>query len=340
MKIAVAGATGLVGQKMLEVIGERNIAFDTFIPAASHRSAGNQVVLAGKSYTVVTLVEAFEQKPDIILFSAGAETSRNWARRFANAGAYVIDNSSAWRLYDDVPLIVPEVNGDVLQPKHKLIANPNCSTIQMVMALAPLHRRYRIKRIVVATYQSVTGSGVKGVDQLANERSNLPVSPCYPHQIDLNLIPQGGGFNADGYTSEEQKLVDETRKILGDPEIKVTATVVRVPVFGGHSEAVNIEFYDNFEIEEVRRLLEEMPGLTVHDDPANSVYPMPLFAEGRDDVFVGRIRRDHSIPNALNLWIVSDNLRKGAATNAVQIAEYLIDKKIIDQNGQKINSST
>lgn len=330
MKIAVAGATGLVGQKMLEVIGERKITFEAFIPAASERSAGKQVSMAGNIYTVVTLEEALSQKPDIILFSAGAETSRAWARRFADAGAYVIDNSSAWRLYDDVPLVVPEVNGHAIRPEHRLIANPNCSTIQMVMALAPLHRRYRIKRIVVATYQSVTGSGVKGMDQLANERSNLPVSPCYPHQIDLNLIPQGGNFNTDGYTSEEQKLVDETRKILGDPEIKVTATVVRVPVFGGHSEAVNVEFYSDFEIEEVRRLLEEMPGLTVHDDPANSVYPMPLFAQGRDDVFVGRIRRDHSIPSALNLWIVSDNLRKGAATNAVQIAEYLVAKQFVD----------
>ncbi len=330
MKIAVAGATGLVGQKMLEVIGEQKIAFDAFIPAASERSAGKQVSLAGKSYTVVTLEEAFRQKPDIILFSAGAETSRTWARRFTDAGAFVIDNSSAWRLYDDVPLIVPEVNGDAIKPGQRLIANPNCSTIQMVMALAPLHRRYRIKRIVVATYQSVTGSGVQGMEQLAHERCDLPVFPCYPHQIDLNLIPQGGAFNPDGYTSEEQKLVDETRKILGDPEIKVTATVVRVPVFGGHSEAVNVEFYNDFEIEEVRRLLDEMPGLTIQDDPLKSVYPMPLFAEGKDDVFVGRIRRDHSIPNALNLWIVSDNLRKGAATNAVQIAKYLIDKQFVD----------
>lgn len=328
MKIAIAGATGLVGRKMLQVLEAHKLTDHRLILAASMQSVGMKMQVSGKEHAVVSMEEAFAEKPDIALFSAGAETSRNWARRFAAQGTFVIDNSSAWRLDDDVPLVVPEINAAAIQPEHRLIANPNCSTIQLVMALAPLHKKFRIRRLVISTYQSVTGSGQKGMDQLGYERSNLPVLPFYPHQIDLNLIPQGGNFNPDGYTSEEQKLVDETRKILGDHDIQITATVVRVPVYGGHSESVNVEFHKDFKIAEVISLLNNMAGVTVQDDPEKAVYPMPLLAEGKDDVFVGRIRRDHSAPNALNLWIVSDNLRKGAATNAVQIAGYLIKNKI------------
>lgn len=329
MKIAVVGATGMVGRKMLQVLEERNFTFKTLILAASERSSGTIIHVNQKEYEVVTVENTLEQKPDIALFSAGAETSRRWGRKFAESGTFVIDNSSAWRMFDDVPLVVPEINGDAIKMDNRLIANPNCSTIQMVVALAPLHKVYGIKRIVVSTYQSVTGSGMRGKDQLGHERSNLPVIPFYPHQIDLNLIPHGGSFNPDGYTSEEQKLVDETRKILADNSILVTATVVRVPVYGGHSESVNVEFHRPIELDEARKLLTEMPGITVQDDPENAIYPMPLYAEDKDDVFVGRIRRDFSVENGLNLWIVSDNLRKGAATNAVQIAEYLVAKGMI-----------
>lgn len=326
MKIAVVGATGMVGRKMLQVLDERNFDFETLILAASENSAGKIIAFRQKEYEVVTVETALAQRPDIALFSAGAGTSKNWARKFADAGTFVIDNSSAWRMFDDVPLVVPEINGDAIKSSGRLIANPNCSTIQMVVALAPLHKAFRIKRIVVSTYQSVTGSGMRGSDQLGYERADLPVIPFYPYQIDLNLIPHGGSFNPDGYTSEEQKLLDETRKILSDPSILVTATVVRVPVFGGHSESVNVEFHQPFELEEVRRLLAGMPGVTLQDDPENAIYPMPLYAEDKDDVFVGRIRRDFSVENGLNMWIVSDNLRKGAATNAVQIAECLVAK--------------
>jgi len=329
MKLAVVGATGMVGRKMLQVLEERNFTSETLILAASKRSAGTIITVNQKEYEVVTVENALEQKPDIALFSAGAETSRRLGRKFADSGTFVIDNSSAWRMFDDVPLVVPEINGDAIKMDNRLIANPNCSTIQMVVALAPLHKAYGIKRIVVSTYQSVTGSGMAGKDQLGYERADLPVIPFYPHQIDLNLIPHGGSFNTDGYTSEEQKLVDETRKILADNSILVTATVVRVPVYGGHSESVNVEFHQPYDLNEARKLLSEMPGVTIQDDPENAIYPMPLHAEDKDDVFVGRIRRDFSVENGLNLWIVSDNLRKGAATNAVQIAEYLIAKGMI-----------
>lgn len=329
MKIAIVGATGLVGRKMLKVLEERNLGFSELILAASANSVGKMIPFGDKELPVVSLEQAIATKPQIALFSAGAETSRNWAKKFTENGTFVIDNSSAWRMFDDVPLVVPEVNGEAITPAQRLIANPNCSTIQMVMALAPLHKAFGIKRIVVSTYQSVTGSGMKGMDQLGYERSDLPVDMFYPHQIDLNLIPHGGSFNADGYTSEEQKLVDETRKILNDQAIQITATVVRVPVFGGHSESVNVELNKPFEMEEIMQLLSEMPGISIQDNPAAAIYPMPLFAEDKDDVFVGRIRRDYSVQNGVNLWIVSDNLRKGAATNAVQIAEYLIEKAFV-----------
>jgi aspartate-semialdehyde dehydrogenase len=329
MKIAIVGATGLVGRKMLKVLDERNLGFSELILAASANSVGKMIPFGDKELPVVSLEQAIAAKPQIALFSAGAETSRNWAKKFTENGTFVIDNSSAWRMFDDVPLVVPEVNGEAITPAQRLIANPNCSTIQMVMALAPLHKAFGIKRIVVSTYQSVTGSGMKGMNQLGYERSDLPVDMFYPYQIDLNLIPHGGSFNADGYTSEEQKLVDETRKILNDQAIQITATVVRVPVFGGHSESVNVELNKPFEMEEIIQLLSEMPGITIQDDPAATVYPMPLLAEDKDDVFVGRIRRDYSVQNGVNLWIVSDNLRKGAATNAVQIAEYLIEKAFV-----------
>lgn len=335
MRIAVVGATGLVGNKMLKVLEERKISFSELILAASGQSVGRMIPFGDKEFPVVSMEQTLAAKPDIALFSAGAEVSRNWARRFAGQGTYVIDNSSAWRMFDDVPLVVPEVNGDSIKPGQYLIANPNCSTIQMVVALAPLHKNFRIKRIVVSTYQSVTGSGMKGSNQLSGERSDLHYDRFYPHRIDLNLIPHGGNFNPDGYTSEEQKLVDETRKILGDPNIQVTATVVRVPVYGGHSESVNVEFYKTFEMAEIVRLLSEMPGVTIQDDPSAAFYPMPFFAQDKDDVFVGRIRRDHSVANAVNLWIVSDNLRKGASTNAVQIAEYLIEKGFVKSNFQR-----
>jgi len=329
MKIAVVGATGMVGRKMIAVLEERKVAYEHLILAASERSAGKLMSVGNLQYPVVTIDQALLLQPDVALFSAGAETSRNWARKFARQGCYVIDNSSAWRLFNDVPLVVPEVNSHVISREQRLIANPNCSTIQMVLALAPLHHHFRIKRVVVSTYQSVTGSGMKGKNQLDAERSNLPVEKFYPHPIDLNVIPQGGSFQDDGYTTEEQKLVDETRKILGDESIQITATVVRVPVYGGHSESVNIEFNQPFEIRDIVRLLTEMPGIVVQDDPKQSIYPMPLYAENKDAVFVGRIRKDFSVANGLNLWIVSDNLRKGAATNAVQIAEFLISHHFV-----------
>lgn len=329
MKIAVVGATGLVGSVMLKVLEEQNTPCDELIAVASERSVGKTVSFRGHKIPVVTPSEAVEMLPQIALFSAGGGTSKAWAGKFAETGCFVIDNSSAWRMYDNVPLVVPEINANTIKPESLIIANPNCSTIQMVLALAPLHWKYKIRRVVVSTYQSVTGSGIRGQWQLDAERGDLPVDMFYPHQINLNLIPQGGSFNPDGYTTEEQKLLDETRKILGDPNILVTSTVVRVPVYGGHSESVNVEFYQDFDINDVFQLLKNMPGVVVQDDPENSVYPMPLFAEGKDEVFVGRIRRDFSQPNSLNLWVVSDNLRKGAATNAVQIAGYLIKNKLV-----------
>lgn len=323
MKTAVVGATGMVGQTMIRVLEERNFPVTELIPAASERSVGKEILFKGKPVKVVSVMEAVEAKPVFAIFSAGASISKEWARAFTDSGSIVIDNSSAWRMEKDVPLVVPEINSHAINKGDRLIANPNCSTIQMVMALAPLHREYRIRRLVVATYQSVTGTGMKAVTQMENERHGIKGEMAYKYQIDLNCFPHGGSFQSDGYTTEEQKLVDETRKILEDQSIQVTATVVRIPVVGGHSEAVNIEFEDDFDIDDVRTIISQFPGVVVYDDPAESKYPMPVTAHNRDEVFVGRIRRDHSREKCLNLWIVSDNIRKGAATNAIQIAEYM-----------------
>jgi aspartate-semialdehyde dehydrogenase len=329
MKVAVVGATGLVGTRMIQVLEERKFPVTEFIPVASERSAGKKVKYNGIEYTVVTLKEAVAMKPDIALFSAGGTTSLEWAPEFEKAGTTVIDNSSAWRMDPARKLVVPEVNAHVLTKQDKIIANPNCSTIQMVMALEPLHKKYKLKRVVVSTYQSVSGTGAKAVEQLYGEREGRDVHKVYPYVIDLNILPQIDVFQDNGYTKEEMKMVKETCKIMGDDSIRVTATTVRVPVKGGHSESVNAEFENEFDLAEVRRLLAAMPGVTVLDDPSKSIYPMPVDAEGKDDVFVGRIRRDETQPNTLNMWIVADNLRKGAATNAVQIAEYLVANKLI-----------
>lgn len=325
MKIAVVGATGLVGNVMLKVLEERNIQIDQIIPVASESSVGKKVIFNGKELTVVGIQQAVAEKPDIALFSAGGHVSLEWAPKFAEVGTYVIDNSSAWRMDPDKPLIVPEINANELSKDDKIIANPNCSTIQLVMVLAPLHKQYKIKRVVVSTYQSITGSGVKAVNQMMNERNGGDEMKFYPHKIDLNCIPHCDDFKDMGYTKEEWKLINETKKILTDNSIKLTSTCVRVPVKGGHSESVNIEFENDYKIGDVADLLDLSPGITVEDNIVVNNYPMPLTAEGRDDVFVGRIRRDFSAKNALNLWIVSDNLRKGAATNTVQIAEHLIE---------------
>lgn len=330
MKIAVIGATGLVGRMMLRVLEEsRFLPGIELIAAASSRSTGKKITFRGKEIPVVGLEEALKSNPNIALFSAGTEVSIDWAPRFAENGIFVIDNSSAWRKMKDVPLVVPEINADKINRSTHIIANPNCSTIQMVLALFPLHREYGIKRIVVSTYQSVTGSGAAAVQQMENERAGMEGKRIYPHPIDLNLFPHGGSFLKNGYTTEEQKLVDESRKILDDDSLQITATVVRVPVYGGHSEAVNVELLKDYDIEQVKLLLMNTPGITVQDDVQSDLYPMPVSAQGKDDVFVGRIRRDDSCQNALNLWIVSDNLRKGAATNAVQIAEYLLKNKLV-----------
>jgi len=329
MKVAVVGATGLVGRKMIRVLEERNFPLTRIFAVASEKSVGTQVPYNQSEIEVTSLEEALRLKPDIALFSAGAGVSRTWAPRFAEAGTTVIDNSSAWRMEPDIPLVVPEINGSGLKKSDKIIANPNCSTIQMLMAIAPLHRKFGIKRIVVSTYQSVSGSGKKGVDQLMNEREHKSDDKVYPHVIDLNTLPHAGDFLENGYTTEEEKLVNETRKILGDDTIAISATAVRVPVIGGHSESVNLELRKAFRMDEVLFLLNEMPGLVVQDNPEKNLYPMPVFAQEKDEVFVGRIRRDHSIKNGLNLWVVADNLRKGAATNAVQIAEYLIKQKLL-----------
>lgn len=323
MKIAVVGATGLVGREMIRVMEEHSFIPELFIPVASPKSVGMPVLFNNKQYPVRTHEEAIAERPDYAIFSAGCGTSKEWAPKYAAAGITVIDNSSAWRMDPDVPLVVPEINASVLTRDHRIIANPNCSTIQLVLVLAPLHARYRISRVVVATYQSVTGTGAKAVRQLENERRGISGEMAYPHRIDLNLFPHGGDFLDNGYTTEEMKLLNESRKILGDPDLQLTSTIVRVPVMGGHSEAVNIEFLNDFDINEVTSLLAATPGVTIRDDVYNNIYPMPLDAVGKDDVFVGRIRRDHSRPFALNLFIVADNLRKGAATNAIQIAEYL-----------------
>lgn len=329
MKLAIVGATGLVGREIFKVLEEHRFFPEEMIPVASEKSVGKVIRFNQKNWQIRSHTEAIAARPDIAIFSAGGKTSLEWAPRYAREGCTVIDNSSAWRMDPSVPLVVPEINASILRPEHKIIANPNCSTIQMVLALAPLHRVFRIKRLVVSTYQSVTGTGAKAVRQLENERAGISGEMAYPYPIDLNLFPHGGDFQANGYTSEEMKLVNETHKILDDRSIRITATIVRVPVFGGHSEAVNIEFENEFEIEAIRKLLEETPGIVVQDDPASNLYPMPLTAKGKDEVFVGRIRRDESQPKALNIFIVADNLRKGAATNAVQIAEYLADNKII-----------
>ncbi|MCX6324245.1 MAG: aspartate-semialdehyde dehydrogenase [Sphingobacteriales bacterium] len=329
MKVALVGATGLVGTKMLQVLEERHFPVDQLIPVASALSVGKKVNFKGKPYTVVSIADAIALKPKLAIFSAGGSTSLEWAPQFEKAGITVIDNSSAWRMDPSKKLVVPEVNAAVLTAADKIIANPNCSTIQMLLVLKPLHDRYRIKRVVVSTYQSVTGTGIKAVTQLMNERKGQVGEMAYKYPIDLNAIPQIDVFMENGYTKEEMKMVNETRKIMGDDSIQLTATCVRIPAMGGHSESVNIEFENDFNLEEVRSILSAAPGVVVQDDPDNFVYPMPLFAQDKDDTFVGRIRRDESQANTLNCWIVSDNLRKGAATNAVQIAEYLLEQKLI-----------
>lgn len=329
MKVALVGATGLVGTEMLRVLESRNFPLTELIPVASEKSIGKEIEFKGKTYKIVSMDQAIEMRPNIALFSAGGSTSLEHAPRFKEAGTTVIDNSSAWRMDPSKKLIVPEVNANTLSMDDKIIANPNCSTIQMVLALKPLHDRYKIKRVVVSTYQSVTGTGVKAVDQMMNERQGIHDGPmAYAYTIDMNVIPQIDVFTENGYTKEEMKMVNETKKILGDDTIKLTATTVRIPVMGGHSESVNVEFENDFEIEEVRHILSIMPGVVVVDDIDNLQYPMPKDAHGKDEVFVGRIRRDESQANSLNMWIVADNLRKGAATNAVQIAEFLVSKEM------------
>ncbi|MBS1946892.1 MAG: aspartate-semialdehyde dehydrogenase [Bacteroidetes bacterium] len=329
MKVAVVGATGLVGTKMLQVLAERSFPVTELLPVASEKSIGKEVGFKGKNYKVISAADAIAAKPAVALFSAGGGTSLEWAPKFAAAGITVIDNSSAWRMDPAKKLVVPEINADALTKDDKIIANPNCSTIQMVVALNPLHKKYKAKRIVVSTYQSVTGTGVKAVSQLMNERKGTKGDMAYKYQIDLNVIPQIDVFLDNGYTKEEMKMVNETKKIMRDDAIRVTSTTVRIPVVGGHSEAVNIEFEKDFDLAEVRNLLSNSPGVVVVDDPAAQQYPMPKDAHEKDDVFVGRLRRDETQPNTLNMWVVSDNLRKGAATNAVQIAEYLLEKGML-----------
>lgn len=346
MKIAVVGATGLVGSMMLQVLQERGFANEEILAAASPKSIGKHIDFAGRQLTVMSVEDAISQRPQYAVFSAGASTSRQYAPMFAAVGCTVIDNSSCWRMNDEVPLVVPEINIDAVTPDHRIIANPNCSTIQMVLAVSRLHAQYRIKRMVISTYQSITGTGIKAIRQLETEEDyfahhNVASShlgetmkedlgenyqPAYPNQIFRNLFPHGGDFNPDGYTTEEQKLVDETRKILRDPNIQVSATVARVPVVGGHSEAVNVEFHEEFDIDEVRRLIADTPGVIVCDNPSQNMYPTPIMAHNRDEVFVGRIRRDSTQPRTLNLWVVADNLRKGAATNAIQILQQLTNR--------------
>jgi aspartate-semialdehyde dehydrogenase len=329
MKVAVVGATGMVGEIMLQVLAERNFPVTELIPVASEKSVGKTIEWKGKSYNVVGLQTAVDLKPEIALFSAGGDTSLTWAPKFAAVGTTVIDNSSAWRMDETKKLVVPEINASVLTKEDKIIANPNCSTIQMVMALAPLHVKYDIKRIVVSTYQSITGTGVKAVEQLENEYAGVQGDMAYKYPIHRNAIPQCDSFEENGYTKEEMKLVRETQKILNDKTIAVTATAIRIPVVGGHSEAVNIEFENDFDVNEIRQILHNTPGVTVQDNLDTFTYPMPIYAQGKDDVFVGRIRRDESQPNTINMWIVSDNLRKGAATNTIQIAEYLVANNLV-----------
>ncbi|HRD57286.1 MAG TPA: aspartate-semialdehyde dehydrogenase [Ferruginibacter sp.] len=330
MKVAVVGATGLVGTKMLQVLAERNFPVTELLPVASEKSIGKEIEFKGKKYKVVSMQDAISAKPAVALFSAGGSTSLEWAPKFADAGITVIDNSSAWRMDETKKLVVPEVNAHVLTAADKIIANPNCSTIQMVVVLKPLHNRYKIKRVVVSTYQSVTGTGVKAVEQMENERNGIEGPMAYKYPIDRNIIPQIDVFIENGYTKEEMKMVNETKKIMEDNNIKVTATCVRIPTTGGHSESVNIEFDNDFTVPEVKDILHSSPGIVLEDDINNQLYPMPITAHDKDDTFVGRIRRDETQPNTLNLWVVSDNLRKGAATNAVQIAEELIKKGFLN----------
>jgi aspartate-semialdehyde dehydrogenase len=329
MKLAVVGATGLVGQEILKVIEERNFPFDELYLVASAKSVGQTMTFKGRTYTIRSIEEVCKLAPDIAIFSAGGSTSLEWAPRYAEMGTIVIDNSSAWRMDPEKKLIVPEINGNQLTNDDRIIANPNCSTIQMVMVLAPLHAKYKLKRVVVSTYQSVTGTGKDAVQQLMDEREGIQGNKVYPHNIDMNILPHIDTFLDNGYTKEEMKMVNETRKILGEPNIGVTATTVRVPAIGGHSEAVNAEFVHELTCSEARSILAHTPGVIVQDDPKNNVYPMPINSQGRDEVFVGRIRRDDSQPNTLNFWIVADNLRKGAATNAVQIAEFMLEKSLV-----------
>lgn len=329
MRVAVVGVTGMVGNVMLEVLAEHNFPVTELIPVASEKSVGKKIVFKGTEYTVIGLQQAVSLKPDVALFSAGASVSKEWAPKFAQVGTTVVDNSSAWRMDPTKKLIIPEINADVLTKDDKIIANPNCSTIQMLVALAPLQRKYGIKRVVVSTYQSITGTGVKAVRQLENEYKGEKGEMAYHYQIHRNAIPHCDVFEENGYTKEEMKLVRETKKILRDDSIAVTATAVRIPVIGGHSEAVNVELKTDFDINEVRTLLAQSAGIKVQDNTETNTYPMPLYAHGKDDVFVGRIRRDESQPNTLNLWVVADNLRKGAATNTIQIAEYLIKNKLL-----------
>lgn len=340
MKVAVVGATGLVGSKMLQVLAERNFPVDELIPVASPKSVGKTVVFKDVKYTVVSPDTAISMKPDVALFSAGGGTSLEWAPKFAGAGITVIDNSSAWRMDKTKKLVVPEINADALSRDDKIIANPNCSTIQMVMALNPLHKKYSVKRVVVSTYQSVTGTGAKAVNQLMNERNGKDGDKAYPYRIDMNALPHIDVFQENGYTKEEMKMVNETRKIIGDDSIQVTATAVRIPVMGGHSEAVNVEFVHEYELKDIADVLSHTPGVVVVDDVQKLKYPMPIDAHERDEVFVGRIRRDETQPKTLNLWIVSDNLRKGAATNAVQIAEYLLQKGWIGSKSKVLSAQT
>ncbi len=328
MRIAIVGVTGMVGGVMLKVLADQNFPVTELIPVASEKSVGKKVSFGGTEYTVVGLETAVKMSPDIALFSAGGQTSLDWAPKFAEVGCRVIDNSSAWRMDPTKKLIIPEINGDLLDASDLIIANPNCSTIQLLMVLAPLHAKYNVKRVVVSTYQSISGTGVNAVQQMENERNGVKGNMAYPYPIDQNCLPHCDVFLENGYTKEEMKLTNETKKIL-DPSIFVSATAVRVPVIGGHSESVNVTFENDFDLNDVRKALHEYPGVTLQDSPETNTYPMPLYASGKDDVFVGRIRRDESLPNSLNLWVVADNLRKGAATNAVQIALKLIEKKIL-----------
>jgi aspartate-semialdehyde dehydrogenase len=329
MKVAVVGATGLVGSKMLQVLAERNFPVTELVPVASERSVGKEVAFKGRKYKIVSMDDAIAARPAVAIFSAGGSTSLEWAPKFAAAGIKVIDNSSAWRMDETKKLVVPEVNAGILTKDDYIIANPNCSTIQMVVALQPLHEKYKVERVVVSTYQSVTGTGKKAVDQLMNERSGIDGEMAYKYKIDLNALPQIDVFLDNGYTKEEMKMVKETIKIMGDDSIRVTATTVRIPVMGGHSESVNVEFENEFELNELKDVLSNAPGVVVQDDPSRQIYPMPLWAHDKDEVFVGRIRRDETQPRTVNMWIVSDNLRKGAATNAVQIAEYLYQNNLL-----------